>query len=104
MNTANNTKIVCRCSECGEAIIGDFNIFSLSGTPLRIKCPRCVESELTVELDRVSKVRLSVPCAFCRGTHKYTLSAPSFFSDSGASSNSMEPSSMPFLMHIQQPA
>lgn len=80
MNTANNTKIVCRCSECGEAIIGDFNIFSLSGTPLRIKCPRCAESELTVELDRVSKVRLSVPCAFCRGTHKYTLSAPSFFS------------------------
>ena len=80
MNTASNTNIVCRCSECGAAISGGFNIFSLSGVPLRMKCPRCGESVLTVELDRVSKVRLSVPCAFCRSTHKYTLSAPSFFS------------------------
>ena len=80
MYTKNSATIFCRCSECGESIIKrDVNIFSLSGGELRVKCEICEKSSLIMELTRANSVRLDVPCVFCRGSHKYTLSAPSFF-------------------------
>lgn len=80
MYTSKSTTVFCRCGECGSDIKkSGISIFSLSGEEMRVKCDNCEGSALSLALFHTDSVRLEVPCVFCRSTHKFNLSAQTFF-------------------------
>ena len=71
--------IAYRCPECGTAVLGLVGKFALKANLLRLKCS-CENSEaldITVASDK--KLRLSVPCLFCKQNHSFTVSESLFF-------------------------
>ena len=74
-----NTHIAYRCPECGATIYGFVGKFALAANLLRLKCS-CGGSALDVTVTNDKKIRLSVPCIFCRQNHSYVLSNELFFS------------------------
>jgi predicted RNA-binding Zn-ribbon protein involved in translation (DUF1610 family) len=52
--------------------------FSTAGNFIKLKCP-CGASELTINITRDKKFRLSVPCIVCPNSHSYALSPNIFF-------------------------
>lgn len=73
-----DTHIAYRCPECGTLIYGFVGKFALSANLLRIKCS-CGHSALDVSITNDNKIRLSVPCLFCKQNHNYVLSQSIFF-------------------------
>ncbi len=52
--------------------------FALKANLVRLKCP-CGGSNMDVEITRDAKMRLSIPCVFCKTNHTYTVSQSLFF-------------------------
>lgn len=70
--------IAYRCPGCGSAVIGLVGRFALHANMLRLKCSCGDEQSLDITL-KDGKVRLSVPCLFCRQNHSYVISESIFF-------------------------
>ena len=71
--------IAYRCPDCGSAVIGLVGRFALSANMLRLKCSCGSELSLDIGISSEGKVRLSVPCLFCRQNHSYVVSEALFF-------------------------
>ena len=71
--------IAYRCPSCGNAVIGLIGRFALAANMLRVKCSCGSEHTLDMSVTREKKVRLSVPCLFCRQNHSYVVSEGLFF-------------------------
>ncbi len=72
------THIAYICPSCGSVIYGIAGKFTLSADLFRIKCP-CGESALDINITNDKKIRLSVPCLFCKQNHNYVVSENIFF-------------------------
>ena len=72
------THIAYRCPECGTTVVGFIGKFALSADMLRLKCS-CGKSGLDVNITSDKKIRLSVPCLFCKSNHNFVVSQSIFF-------------------------
>ena len=71
--------IAYRCLECGTATVGLVGKFALHANMLRLRCS-CPDSDsLDVTLTGDGKIRLSVPCLFCKQNHNYVVTESLFF-------------------------
>ena len=73
-----STHIAYRCPDCGTTVVGFVGKFALSANMLRLKCS-CGKSNLDVTITNDKKIRLSVPCVFCKTNHNYVVSQNIFF-------------------------
>ncbi|MBQ8880295.1 MAG: hypothetical protein IJY69_05620 [Clostridia bacterium] len=71
--------IAYRCPECGSAVIGLVGKFALAANLLRLKCTCGEGAPLDIKMESDGKIRLSVPCVFCKQNHSYTVSEAVFF-------------------------
>ena len=71
--------IAYRCPECGDTVLGIVGKFALSANLLRLKCSCEKPSEMDISITQDRKVKLSIPCLFCKQNHSYTLSDEVFF-------------------------
>ena len=71
--------IAYRCPGCGAAVIGLVGKFALHANMLRLKCSCGEDLSLDINITGDEKVRLSVPCLFCRQNHSYLVSESIFF-------------------------
>ena len=71
--------IAYRCPGCGTATVGLVGKFALHANMLRLRCTCDEESSLDINITNNDKVRLSVPCLFCRQNHSYVVSESLFF-------------------------
>lgn len=71
--------IAYRCYECGSAVFGIVGKFALAADMLRLKCSCDEPSALDIKRTNDSKIRLSVPCIFCKQNHSYVVSEAVFF-------------------------
>lgn len=71
--------IAYRCPDCGSAVVGLVGRFALAANMLRLKCSCGSEHTLDVTISKEGKIRLSVPCLFCRQNHSYVVSESIFF-------------------------
>ena len=76
--TPKETHIAYRCPHCGDLIYGFVGKFALAAGMVRLKCS-CGESYLDATATQDGKMRLSVPCLFCKQNHNYTVSQSIFF-------------------------
>ena len=72
------THVAYRCPDCGTIIYGFVGKFALSAGMLRLKCS-CGGSAMDITMTQDGKVRLSVPCIFCKQNHSYVVSQSIFF-------------------------
>ena len=72
------THIAFRCPECGTIIYGFVGRFALSAGMIRIKCT-CGKHALDISATSDGKIRLSVPCIFCKQNHNYVVAQSIFF-------------------------
>ena len=72
------TIVAYRCPHCGAGVMSAVGMFSLSADMIKLKCD-CGHSELTVVYTNDKKVRLSVPCIFCKQNHNYVVAQSIFF-------------------------
>lgn len=72
------THIAYRCPDCGTTVLGFVGKFALSANMLRLKCS-CGKSNLDINITNDKKIRLSVPCVFCKTNHNYVVSQNIFF-------------------------
>lgn len=72
------THVAYRCPECGTTIFGFVGKFALAAGMLRLKCS-CGKSAMDISVTQDKKVRLSVPCLFCKQNHSYVVSDTIFF-------------------------
>ena len=72
------THVAFRCPSCGDLIYGFVGKFALTAGMVRLKCS-CGESYLDISATQDGKMRLSVPCLFCKQNHNYTVSQSIFF-------------------------
>ena len=72
--------IAYRCQECGQANLALIGKFALKANMLRVRCD-CKEDadSLDITVGNDSKIRLSVPCLFCKQKHSYVVSNTIFF-------------------------
>ncbi len=71
--------IAYRCPECATATVGIVGKFALRADMLRLKCDCEAGSSLDIKARDDGKVRLSVPCIFCKQNHSYVVSESLFF-------------------------
>ncbi|MBQ8583115.1 MAG: hypothetical protein IJ488_00695 [Clostridia bacterium] len=71
--------IVYRCPDCGSSIFGLVGRFALKANMLRLKCSCENSLPLDINVTNDKKLRLSVPCLFCRQPHNYVVSENVFF-------------------------
>ena len=71
--------IAYRCPECGTANIGLVGKFTLRADMVRLRCDCEGGSSLDIKAGGEGKIRLSVPCIFCKQNHSYTVSEALFF-------------------------
>lgn len=71
--------IAYRCPDCGSAVVGLVGRFALSANMIRLKCSCGSDHSLDMTLAEGEKVRLSVPCLFCKQNHSYVVSEALFF-------------------------
>ncbi|MBQ8302100.1 MAG: hypothetical protein IJX97_00945 [Clostridia bacterium] len=77
--TPKQRNIAYRCPDCGTAVIGMVGRFALHANMLRLRCSCEDSASLDVTLSGDGKIRLSVPCLFCRQNHSYVVSEQLFF-------------------------
>lgn len=72
--------IAYRCPDCGTATLALVGKFALAANMLRVRCD-CSESAQTLDISVTNdgKIRLSVPCIFCKQNHSYVVSKSIFF-------------------------
>lgn len=69
-------QIAYRCPACGVATVGFLGGLAAVSDMLRLKC-ECGEYSLDIKRED-GKVRLSVPCVYCKNLHNYVLSPDIF--------------------------
>ena len=69
-------QIAYRCPACGIATVGFLGGLAALSDMLRLKC-ECGEYSLDIKREG-DKVRLSVPCVYCKNHHSYVISADIF--------------------------
>ena len=74
MASIGRTHIAYRCPECGVATVGLLGGLTKVSDMLRLKCD-CGKSSLDIKRQEEGKIRLSVPCVYCKGEHGYVVSA-----------------------------
>lgn len=62
-----------RCADCGDTVFGMTGAVALTGDMIKLKCP-CGKSEMTIKNIPDGKVRITVPCVFCRSDHMFVIS------------------------------
>lgn len=67
-------QVAYRCPECGVATVGFLGGLTAVSDMLRLKC-ECGKSALDIKREAESKVRLDVPCVYCRNQHTFLLRA-----------------------------
>lgn len=72
------THIAYRCPDCGTVVYGFVGRFALAAGMVRLKCP-CEKSALDISVSSDGRVRLSVPCLFCKQKHNYVVAQNIFF-------------------------
>ncbi len=72
------THIAYRCPECGTVVYAFVGKFALAANMIRTKCP-CGHSALDITVTNDDKIRLSVPCVFCKQNHSYVVTQSIFF-------------------------
>lgn len=72
------THVAYRCPECGSIVYAFIGKFALTANLIRTKCP-CGHSALDITMTNDEKVRLSVPCVFCKQNHNFVVSQSIFF-------------------------
>lgn len=72
------TIIGYRCPKCAGTIYSPIGIFSLSANFLRLNCP-CGGSSTAISKTPDGRIKLTVPCFACGGTHSCTVSEEVFF-------------------------
>ena len=75
--TPKRRNIAYRCPECTDTVIGTVGKFVMSSDLLRLKCT-CDKPGLMDISASGGKVKLSVPCIFCKQNHSYTVSEEVF--------------------------
>ena len=71
--------IAYRCPECGTSILGIVGKFALKANMLRLKCDCENAPSLDINITNEGKIRLSVPCLFCKQNHSFLVSESVFF-------------------------
>lgn len=71
--------IAYRCPDCGTSIIGLVGKFALTANMLRLKCSCEGAPSLDVGITGEGKIKLSVPCLFCKQNHTYVVTEGIFF-------------------------
>ena len=71
--------IAYRCPKCGVPTVGIIGKFALHANMLRLRCTCGEESSLDINVTGDKKIRLSVPCLFCKQNHNYVVSESLFF-------------------------
>lgn len=75
MNKAfKRNQIAFRCHGCGTATVGFLGGLASLTDMLRLKC-ECGESALDIKRQNDGKLRLSVPCVYCKEEHGYSICA-----------------------------
>ena len=77
--TPKQRQIAYRCPECGSAVFGLVGRFAMKANLLRLKCGCDKSSALDIVATNDGKIRLSVPCIFCKQNHSYVVSESIFF-------------------------
>lgn len=72
------TTVAYRCPECGAGVLSVVDIFALSANRVKLKCD-CGKSEMDVVIQNDDKIRLTVPCIFCRKPHVFTVNKQIFY-------------------------
>lgn len=72
------TTVAYRCPECGAGVLSVVDIFALSANRVKLKCD-CGKSEMDVVIQGDDKIRLTVPCIFCRKPHVFTVNKQIFY-------------------------
>lgn len=70
----NNTQIVYRCPDCGNAVFGIVGDFTFSYGMIRLKC-NCQSSYADIVPVGENKLKFSIPCPLCKQNHTYTLAS-----------------------------
>ena len=65
--------IAYRCPVCGIATLGVVGDFARRDNIVRLKCECKDAPTLDISLDGEEKVRISVPCLFCKESHTFVL-------------------------------
>lgn len=71
--------IAFRCPECTSTVMGIVGKFTLAADMIRLKCSCEEPTSLEIKTTNDSKIRLSVPCIFCKQSHSYVVSEGVFF-------------------------
>ena len=71
--------IAYRCPECGTSVLGLIGKFALHANMVRLKCSCESELSLDINVSGDGKIRLSVPCIFCKQNHNYVVTESLFF-------------------------
>ena len=71
-NSARRNKIFFRCPSCGTAVVGFIGGLSNVSDMLRLKC-ECTEFAMDIKKQPDGKLRLLVPCVYCKDTHGYVI-------------------------------
>ena len=66
-------QIAYRCPSCGIATVSFLGNLASRTDMLRLRC-ECGESALTIQRMPEEKIRLSVPCVYCKGEHASVIS------------------------------
>ncbi len=77
--TPKQRNIAYRCPECASMVFGIVGKFALKADMLRLKCSCEKSSALDINITNEGKIRLSVPCLFCKQNHNYVVSESVFF-------------------------
>ncbi len=77
--TPKQRQIAYRCPECGDAVFGLVGRFAMKANMLRLKCGCDKSSSLDISYTQDAKVRLTVPCLFCKQNHSFVVSENIFF-------------------------
>lgn len=76
---ARDRRIAYRCPECGTTTFGLVGRFALTASMLRLKCDCEKRSNLDISITNDDKIKLSVPCLYCKDNHNYTVTKAIFF-------------------------
>ena len=67
-------QIAYRCPECATATLGFLGGLSRASDMLRLKCG-CEKYALEIKPEGNSRVKISVPCIYCKDVHTYLISS-----------------------------
>ncbi len=72
MYSIKRTQIAYRCPDCAVATVGFLGGLTSVSDMLRLKC-ECGASAMDISRQNDGKVKLSVPCVYCKSNHSYTV-------------------------------